>query len=255
MNFASRKSDRSFDEIPLERLDSITPSPISGLEMMHFRRVVRYKSVPPVGNLEDARILLETDPANLQANLFMGWILLTGVRDAAAAVLYLLKATSLHGRQNSGQSSYLLGRAYFELCDFRSAHSAFQMAIWTSHDPSPQCRNSAGILFYRINQLRDSIEELSRTIRLNPYIWETWYNLGVLYDRVRQEDDALMAYRRCLDINPYAIKARRRLIISNPNTGSGPVKMEETPLLHVSSSIPLREGGQDIVINPIEGDD
>lgn len=63
--------------------------------------------------------------------------------------------------------------------DISSAYEAYRQAM-LRNGRIPTLWNSVAILYYRVGQLRDSFDALSRAIRLNPYVWTVWYNLGIL---------------------------------------------------------------------------
>lgn len=59
------------------------------------------------------------------------------------------------------------------------AYECYQQSVyWNSRIPSYWV--SIAVMYYVNEQARDSLECLSRAIRLTPFQWETWYNLGVL---------------------------------------------------------------------------
>lgn len=45
---------------------------------------------------------------------------------------------------------------------------------------SPSYWLSIGAMFYMASQPRDSFDGVARSINLNPFLWESWYNVGVL---------------------------------------------------------------------------
>ena len=88
------------------------------------------------------------------------------------------------GKENQNvEGWYLLARAWLarapsdEACS--KAYEAYQQAVYRD-GRNPALWNSIAILYFKIDQYRDSIDALSRSIRLNPYIPTTWRNLGVL---------------------------------------------------------------------------
>jgi glucose repression mediator protein len=77
------------------------------------------------------------------------------------------------------QTWYLLGRAFMDIQQPIKAIVAYREAIWLDYS-CPGYFHSLGVLYYSEQQHLDSLDYLSRGIRLNPYIPEAWYNLGVL---------------------------------------------------------------------------
>lgn len=59
------------------------------------------------------------------------------------------------------------------------AHHAYQQAVYC-HGRMPFCWISIGKWYYNMGQNRDSLDALATSVRLNPYVWESWYNLGIL---------------------------------------------------------------------------
>jgi general transcriptional corepressor CYC8 len=62
---------------------------------------------------------------------------------------------------------------------YPKAYYSYQQAV-TRVGSLPGYWTSIGLLYFAINQYRDSLDALARSVRLNPYISEHWYNLGVL---------------------------------------------------------------------------
>lgn len=51
----------------------------------------------------------------------------------------------------------------------------------TSRKPRrPSYWMSIAIVYYMINQPSASLDSLARAIKLNPFIWQSWYNLAIL---------------------------------------------------------------------------
>ena len=75
-----------------------------------------------------------------------------------------------------------MGRAHHQLNPIRDSYKAydcFQEAVYRLGD----CLDywvPIGVLVYTTGQLLDSLNALARAIRLNPNVWESWYNLGHL---------------------------------------------------------------------------
>jgi tetratricopeptide (TPR) repeat protein len=74
---------------------------------------------------------------------------------------------------------YLLGRAHMLLENYKKSHECFQATVYIQLG-SPSFWISIGVLFFKTNQYRDSLDVFARAIRLNEYVYEAWYNLGVL---------------------------------------------------------------------------
>jgi len=83
----------------------------------------------------------------------------------SALVMYLVNRTP---DASFSDTWYLLGRAYQERDAHREAHGAFQQAVYSEPSASVYWLSIA-ILFFRINQYRDSFDAMDRSVRLNPF--------------------------------------------------------------------------------------
>lgn len=163
----------------------------------------------------------------------------------------------------------------------RKVHHYYLQSVYRN-GRVPSCWLSIGVMYYIVDQPRDSIDGLSRAIRLNPILWEAWYNIGVLvsfdvlrplgrllinqyisqYDYVGQTSDAFDAFQRCAELNPQCNRAVQRssvleelLSLGVSRSDSMIAEMVEPPLDHVSHTLPERHSNLPIVLNPIEAND
>jgi tetratricopeptide (TPR) repeat protein len=74
---------------------------------------------------------------------------------------------------------YLLARAYLALKKYPKGYECLQQSVYHK-GRVPQFWTTIGILYYQINQYRDSLDAFARSVRLNPSIIENWCNLGIL---------------------------------------------------------------------------
>jgi len=175
-------------------------------EIALFRRIHLLDYVEPVKSLAEAETLLQNNSRDARAHQYLGWRLLRGneiVPDPEKAlqslkisveegVFLVIDRMSLRSDfsnvvldPDSAQTWYLLGRTYMQLDPgqhvdpLREAHAAYQESVYRA-GRSPPLWISIGVLFHRVNQYRNSLDALSRSIRLNPYLAGVWYNLGVL---------------------------------------------------------------------------
>ncbi len=56
-----------------------------------------------------------------------------------------------------------------------------------------------------------AVDQLETTLRLNPELYETQYNLGLSLEKLQRNEEAIKAYRACLKIVPYFTPAQQRL--------------------------------------------
>lgn len=74
---------------------------------------------------------------------------------------------------------YLLAEISMLQQDYIQAYDYFQQAVLRS-PRSAQIWISIATLYYHINQFEEALEAIMRSIRLNPFIYQSWYNIGVL---------------------------------------------------------------------------
>lgn len=105
---------------------------------------------------------------------------------------------------------YLLGRAYMGSHKYNMAYEALQQAVYRN-GRDPLMWNSIAILYFTINQFKDSLDALSHAIRLNSFLSEIWWNLAVLYETTTSQlKDALDAYRRAKELAPMEATFSKR---------------------------------------------
>ncbi|KAG1879451.1 hypothetical protein C8R48DRAFT_668288 [Suillus tomentosus] len=77
-----------------------------------------------------------------------------------------------------------------------------QQAVYRDgRNPTFWC--SIGVLYFQINQFRDTLDAYSRAIHINPYISEIWFDLGSPYESCNNQiSDAIYAYARASELDP-----------------------------------------------------
>lgn len=73
----------------------------------------------------------------------------------------------------------------------RKVHDYYQQSVYRN-GRVPSYWLSIAVMYYIFGQPRDSLDNLTRAIKLNPFLWESWYNIGVLVS-----SDVLRAQYRC----------------------------------------------------------
>lgn len=209
-HFGPNDSDQSYMP-PLYPTQEFPPIGVD--DTVCFRRTITYQS-QVMQTLDEALEALSKDERDTKANQFMGWWYLTQENEAKRAIEHLEAAEEsgiidhhqvntnqklilLSGTDYTGQTLYLLGRAFSHSVEDRLPHGATDrmdsmsaIAMRKAHEyyqrsihrngRSPSCWLSIARFFYMMGQPRDSLDNLARAMRLNPFRWEFWYNLGVL---------------------------------------------------------------------------
>ncbi|KAG8162951.1 hypothetical protein KVR01_007429 [Diaporthe batatas] len=171
-------------------------------ESARFRRTITYK-FRAMQTLEEALEAISKDKLDARANQFMGWWFLTQDDDTEGAIDHFEIAIK-SGIQDTGQTFYLLGRAFMKYRDDRYPRAAenphFTDQAFGNYKKAVETRRlvssywlSIAVLYYVVKQYRDSLDSLSRAARLNPMAWEVWYNLGVLVSSDIHGDDYVEA--------------------------------------------------------------
>jgi tetratricopeptide (TPR) repeat protein len=79
-------------------------------------------------------------------------------------------------------------------------------------DPgADRVRAMLGAALFLKGDYEAAVTELETTLRLNPELYETQYNLGLSLEKLQRNDEASKAYRECLRIVPYFTPAQQRL--------------------------------------------
>ncbi|TXB99616.1 hypothetical protein FocTR4_00013632 [Fusarium oxysporum f. sp. cubense] len=198
--------------------DSDCPGTFTEQVLQHENRKVwiRYlQSMEPIQNMDDAHRLLSETPTHPMANAFIGLEILRTVEEGFVdnSVQNAREHLEIAVKSDSSiaENWYLLGRACIKLQDYKRAHECLQSGIYIE----PNCPSfwiTTAILYFRINQYRDSLDCLARALRLNYHLFEPWYNLGVFYDFCNnQHDDAVDAFIRCLERAPGLLNVQARV--------------------------------------------
>lgn len=181
----------------------LPPIPLDN-ELQHFRRIQVLEPAEPVRDMDEALSRLAADCTDAAANGFVGlhhFIKWTQEPDhfgigLSEAERYLKLAVrsgnstcNLINKQRHAdvlildpfafEPLYLLARVSMAGGNFPHSYGFLQQAVYRAPNV-PQIWTTVGRLFYSINQKRDSLDCISRSIRLNSSLWINWHNLGVL---------------------------------------------------------------------------
>jgi tetratricopeptide (TPR) repeat protein len=164
------------------------------------------------------------------------------------------------------------------LKDLPRAYDLFQQAVYRE-SRSPQLWMAISILYYEIQQYRDSLDAISRVLRVSWFFHLAWYNLGVLvctmlctlvsnadrgiqYDASTNDvDDALDAFERCLELKPDQPDVQARLGVlkqfplGTPKTNipdDHRIKIMRRCDLHFTVAEADDIGGAGIIFKPID---
>lgn len=287
------------DKTPL--LGPELPSMQLDIDLHHFRRIQIRERSEPIHDINTAKTILSTDHKDPAANTFVALRLIQDAQDSGNLALLETSTRHLEIAIASGTGFkpnqyfwvkriwtnilfadgtavdpwYLLAEISMLRQDYRKAYEDFRQVVFRK-PRSPQVWISIAILYYHINQFRDSIDALGRALRLNLNIELSWYNLGVLvcdiihalhsqllidnkqYDANNQAGDAYDAFQRCLELNPHLqdvqarfdVLARFRRDETNAPDDHKIKKMLQCDLIAtVDESDNI--GGAEIVLNPI----
>lgn len=105
------------------------------------------------------------------------------------------------------------GRDAMDVDDYRAAVEHF--TALTDHAPDfAEGWNMRATAFYLIDEFGLAIEDLGRTLALNPKHFGALNGLGVILENIQDSKNALLAYRAAYEINPHrdnVIEAIERL--------------------------------------------
>ncbi|KAI1820856.1 hypothetical protein F4861DRAFT_545150 [Xylaria intraflava] len=244
--------------------DTIGPKPFPKMQVVDdincFQRVCIIESPERIQDVSEAWKRVRADGTDAAANRCVGLHLLQNAENGIPfspeenPIPYLKAATQLED-QPDAETWYLLARAYLNEGKFSKSYNALQQAVYLVAR-SESIWNTIGIFYFRINQLRDSLDALARSIRCNPYMWQTWLNLSVLYEKCRQFDDACDALTRCLELKSDLPNVVARLKVLKDHTPDNMPDDHKTDRMydHELRVIgDLHKSGEavDVVINPL----
>ncbi|EWZ30262.1 hypothetical protein FOZG_16427 [Fusarium oxysporum Fo47] len=228
--------------------DSDCPGTFTEQVLQHQNRKVwvRYlQPMEPIQNMDDAHHLLSETPTHPMANAFIGLEILrtaeegfvdNSVQNAREHLEIAVKSDS-----SIAENWYLLGRACIKLQDYKRAHECLQSAVYIE----PHCPSfwiTTAILYFRIDQYRDSFDYLARALRLNVHLFEPWYNLGVLYDLcTNQHDEAVKAFIECLERAPELLNVQARVDAQKAYIEDDDLKLFNDSLIEEMIETPLSD--------------
>ncbi len=108
----------------------------------------------------------------------------------------------------------LQGMSYMSRGEFAKAISLFSTVIKIDPEFSEGWNKRATVLFL-IGEYDSSIEDIGRTLELEPRHFGALSGLGQIYDIKKSEEGALSAYEKAMEINPHmpGVKARMEQLI------------------------------------------
>lgn len=102
------------------------------------------------------------------------------------------------------------GRDAMEKEDFAAAIEHFTALI--DHAPDfPEGWYGRAQAFAQIGQIGPAVEDLERTLLLNPRQYDALFGLGTIFEQLEQPEMAYDAYRLVLDLHPHHEEAQSRL--------------------------------------------
>ncbi len=99
-----------------------------------------------------------------------------------------------------------LGDVYQELKDYKSAKSAYEMAL----DINPNYINALdnlGNTYIQLGQLKEAVLLFEKVLGISPRDFYAHLNLGVVYSRLEDYPKAIEFYEKAIKINPRAAQA------------------------------------------------
>ena len=203
---------------------------------LNYQRLQRHDDAA-----REFRLVLKTDPLNVQAHFNLGLSLyqlhLTADAakelDAALTIApYYTHAEELLGSLSLEKGDYAGGRQHYEHIltvdpgDYSAHYNLGALDIlqgqWEAGerhlraailaDPaSPEAHNTLGSLYLQKGDLDKAGSEFQEAIRLRPQYASAHYNLGLVFQRQNRENDAVSEYRRTLAADPQFRPARDAL--------------------------------------------
>jgi tetratricopeptide (TPR) repeat protein len=161
------------------------------------------------GNIELSKTVLteclSRVPGNAEAECFLGQIAATIQSDSLEARRYLEKATQTDSSYVEGW--YQLGRYWMQKEAYMKAREYFLKAIHINplHGKS---HSGLGMVYYYLNHPQLAKISYQTAIALNPYDFNTQYNLGELfYSTLADTTAALISFKKAITENPNHCEA------------------------------------------------
>ena len=130
--------------------------------------------------------------------------------DAAKAIEGSIWKIWLSSGSDTVDFLMLQGISYMSRGEFSKAISLFSTVIKVDPEFSEGWNKRATVLFL-IGEFDGSIEDIGRTLELEPRHFGALSGLGQIYDIQKSEEGALSAYEKAVDLNPHMPGVRARL--------------------------------------------
>lgn len=127
------------------------------------------------------------------------------LNDNALAASSLSRAVDLHS--TSFSTYFGLAQAYFNLQKYGDCITALNKGEpIASKDKNPEANQSKlyrlrGSSYYRLNKFKETIDDLTRALRLSPATWTDFTILGIAYYNTTRIDEAIESLEKSLALN------------------------------------------------------
>jgi len=159
------------------------------------------------GNLHRAqelyRLLLNSEPNHLQANYWLGRLLIE-VAQFKEAKVFLNNVLEM--KPDDAEAQMQLGQAELMLGEFESAADHYRAVIALDPENEGAYCNFAKTLAF-LGQYEQAINQYLRALELVPTFDAAWASLGELYLHLGRMDDAVSCLKKALDLNPKVTSA------------------------------------------------
>jgi type IV pilus biogenesis/stability protein PilW len=105
-------------------------------------------------------------------------------------------------RKTEANQHYRLGLLSYQRGDLNKAIEEIKRSIELNPD-SEQSHNLLGLVYLDSRQYSESVQEFREALARNPYFTDAYNNLGIAYRKMGEYEDALAAYRKALDDPTY----------------------------------------------------
>ena len=176
-----------------------------------FKTAVEYHKKNDFEKTEKILIeILELDPDHINANFFLGSLLLQK-NEFSKEREFFLKVISLN--PNNPDSYNNLGIAMKELGQKTKALTCFQKAI----EFNPQhkmAHNNLGIVFKELGKYTDAQNSYEKAIKIDPNNADAYNNLGVLFTEYGDHEKSKKYLQKAIKIQPKFMKPYSNLLFS-----------------------------------------
>jgi tetratricopeptide (TPR) repeat protein len=169
---------------------------------------IRFMKNKPEQAMNFVNEVLEIQPENAEGLALKG-VFCIQKKLWEDAITYLEKAQKVDPKLQMTYSN--LAKSYRKLGNFQKAEEAAKTAIQLN-PKNYHAHSELSAILFKTKRAKEGIEEMIKTLRINPFFVQGYLLLGRVYQASSKVDLAIRIYKSGLKLNPTAVSLRDALI-------------------------------------------